>query len=207
MQTQQDLPHHAPLPRCGFRVLSAASLVLAFSAFIAVFAFLHRALPDDALAAVASALIGSVFLIATVASLQYANRPSEFCVKKSRGVVFSNRTMRCIAAVLGTTAVMGGGDFVYSSFIILNQEYLHWFKVSSRYSTNGSQEAWIKELAVEGLAFCTIGFFLLWYAVHPVSRIKSHMLRVATAFNRTPQAANPDSTVSRAPEDIPGQDR
>lgn len=85
MPAQQDPPHHAPLPLWGLRVLSAASLVLAVSAFIAVFAFLHRALPDDALAAVTSALIGSIFLIAAVAGLQsriaHLNSPS-----KSRAV-------------------------------------------------------------------------------------------------------------------------
>lgn len=113
--------------------------------------------------------------------------------------MFANRSMRCIAAVLGIAAVMGGVECFHHSFTVLNQEYLHWLEVSSIYSTTGSQKAWMTELAIEGLVFCTIGLFLLWYAVHPVSRATSSIRWAASTFGRKHQAAIPESTIIDAP--------
>lgn len=177
-------------------------MVFALCAFITVFAFLRRALPDDGLAAVASALIGSILLIAAVAGFQYTIRPTKSAIKQPRAELFSNGVVRCIAAVLGVAAVMGGIGFVHDSIIVLNQEYLHWFESSlSIYSASSSQETFIAESAVMGFLFLTIGLFLLWYAVHPLSRVASFIRVAAQRFGLRTRATISD--LNHASDDAP----
>lgn len=170
------------------RTTSVVAILLAIGFFICAFAFQRRGLTDDSLAAVASAVIGSIFLLAGVAVRQIKFSISTGRTREeSFAKCVPNRVMRIIAFLLGSISVLGGIDFLRMAAIVLNQEYLHWFKVSwSYHSSHDSPAALIAEFHAFGLGVTGIGVFLLWYAVWPLSLTRfSHRVRHMIWFRST----------------------
>lgn len=202
MTPHETTSRPALVPKWIVRTLSTVAVLLAVAFFIVAIAFQRRGLTDDTLAAVAAALIGSVFLIAGVAGLQNTHsKANDATCKKSFVSRFPDGIIRLVSLILGSVAVIGGIDFLRMSFVVLNQEYLHYFEFSRSYhSGSGSQGGLLAEFAIMGFALTGIGLFLLWYAAHPLSRFKVLIQRIASVRRQTATADPHDSEPDCKPE-------
>jgi hypothetical protein len=156
-------------------ILAGVALVLAVVSFICVFSFQRRGLPDDGLAAVAAALIGIILLVGGVAGIQYTRgRHVEPHRKYCRSTRFGNGVVRIISGFLGSIGILGGIAGVTRFFVLLNQEYLHWFKSShSIGSTSGGRTMLLIDFGIMGFVLPCIGIFLLLYATRPLSHFEA----------------------------------
>ncbi|MFH1301440.1 MAG: hypothetical protein ABIK07_10290 [Planctomycetota bacterium] len=172
--------------------LSVIAVLLALTFFGVAAVFQSRGLTDDTLAAVAATLIGGILLIAGIAGIagiQSRHRKGDTETKKTVISRIPNGVIRVIALLLGSSAVPGGIDFLCMSFIVLNQEYLRYFEFSRSYhSGHGSQAGLLAEFAIMGFGLTGIGVFLLWYAVHPLSRFKVLVQKIIHGRRQTTTA-------------------
>ena len=195
MTAQESASRPAVVPKWLVLTLSVIAVLLALTFFGIAAAFQSRGLTDDTLAAVAAALIGGIFLISGVAGIQSTHRKGGTDTKTSVASRIPNGVIRAITLLLGSVAVLGGIDFLYQSFKVLNQEYLHYFEFSRSFQSG------IAEFAIMGFAFTGIGIFLLWYTAHPLSRFKILIQRITNGRRQTATADPSDSERNCKPEE------
>lgn len=200
MTIQQNSSRPIAVPSWLVRTFSAIAVLLALSFFAIAIVFQSRVSDNtlDTSAAVAAALISSVFLISAVAVLLCTRRKVDESGKNETGANrLLNRTVHVVAFVLGSVAVFGGIDFLCMSFVVLNQQYLHYFEFSQSYhSGTGSQAALLAEFAITGFLLTVAGVFLVWYVTRPIALFTT-FVRKFTACSSSdtrqhPVAASPD---------------
>lgn len=147
MTAQESTPPPAVVPKWIVTTLSVFALVLALAFFSIAAFFQSRGLTDDTLAALAAALIGGIFLIASVTGIQTTRRGVDTETKKTIASRIPNGIIRLIALLLGSIAVIGGISELYVSFI------------------SGSQTRLLGRTAVFCFGLTAIGLFLVWYAL------------------------------------------
>jgi hypothetical protein len=178
----------------ALRAVAAMAFLLALASFVCAFSFHCRGLTDDPLWAIVAGLIGSISLIASAVSFQNTMaRPIMIDRKNILGLRLSNGVVRGISLLLGSVASIVGADFIRMSFIVLNEEYLDWFYLSTSFNGSGSQLALLVEFVLTGIVIGCIGLFLMWYAVHPLSRFTLFVRRVSVLLRFIPQSRHPNA--------------
>ena len=156
------------------RALSVFSFLLSVPACFVTVHFFRRGLPGDTYGAGAAGVIGAILMGASIAAAIRART-----VVRQHGCAPASVTRRCawvipsVAAPLGLMCIGGSVLILWDVAALINQEYLHWFRVRSQRSfgdTPTSAMLWGEFLPL-GVFLAAVGAFLLWFVIQAIFSI------------------------------------
>jgi len=157
-----------PVPARILSLLGILCLVPSFGCFALAATFFSRGRAnDDREAAFSAGAISVVFMFASFGALLLARRKPQMSPLGSMTPVMNQRRFLWLSIVsfplmllLLWAAIVG----LYESFLLCNQEYLHWFEATQRSFGDVS----VKSMIIEKVIFSTVslaGALLLLYSI------------------------------------------
>ena len=179
------------VPARMLSLLGILCLVPSFGCFALAATFFSRGRAnDDREAAFSAGAIAIVFMFASIGALFLARRQPQMSPPGSMTPVMNQRRflwLRVVSFPLMLLLLWAAIVGVYESFLLCNQEYLHWFEATQRSFGDVS----VKSMIIEKVIFSTVSLAGALFLLYSILFLAGSSITLTSKQNKQHQKDNP----------------